>query len=224
MIDRNQQAEKIAEELLVAYGKELVRRQNRVLDQMSLQASCSSVNDSEQRFTKTRRVSVKRMVRRALILAAVLIVIFALAAISSSGVRERMFGYFIEDRDGRTELTFIREGEGRNIPEFILEYIPQGYELIEESIGRTERRLTFENEEKMYIYFITGKSDSFSISLDNKIPKREEVRINDSQGFVFYDRESSVVIWEIGDYTLQLYSYLSRDEAVKIAGSVTLKK
>jgi hypothetical protein len=53
---------------------------------------------------------------------------------------------------------------------------------------------------------------------------RQEIRINDHQAVLFHDEDNSAVIWEMGDYTLDLFTALSPEETIKIAENIRLKE
>ena len=64
------------------------------------------------------------------------------------------------------------------------------------------------------------KSDAYSSSIDSDTLKRKEITINAYQAYLFYDDKTSAIIWQIGDYVLELFTESSVNEAVKMAESV----
>ena len=50
----------------------------------------------------------------------------------------------------------------------------------------------------------------------------ETTRVSIYQAQVYYDGNMSYIVWQVGDYTLDVIGTVSKDEIRKIAESVTL--
>ena len=94
MIDQNQNIDKLAEDILAAYGKELRKSQNAYLDALE---DDSVPNPPLFAEPERKKVRTRRTFRRAMILVAVLVLIMGLVVISSEGVKEKMFNYFQDE-------------------------------------------------------------------------------------------------------------------------------
>lgn len=222
MIDKNQDIDKLAEDILSAYGKELRKSQDAYLDALE---DDSLPNPPFFVQPPRKKIGTRRAFRRALILVAVLVLIMGLMVISSEGVREKMFNYFQDDKEGHTDLTYLDdEDEAGKIPEFELGYVPEGYELFSEDSDISFRKIIYTKDEKQYIRFTVNRSEAYNMSVDNDTFKREEITVNGYQALLFYDEHNGVVIWQVGDYTLDLFTGLSKKEVIEVAKNVTLKK
>lgn len=194
MIDKNQDIDKLAEDILTAYGKELCKSRKAYFDALE----DDSVPDPPFFAEPVRKkMRTRRTFRRALILVAVLVLIMGLVVISSEGVKEKMFNYFTDEKEGHTDLSYLDgEDDESKIPEFELGYVPEGYELF---------------------------SEDYNMSVDNDTFKQREIMVNSYQALLFYDDMNSAIIWQVGDYTLDLFTGLSQKEAIKVAKNVKLK-
>ena len=222
MIDKNQDVDKRAEDILAAYGKELCKSREKYLNALEDESVPDPPFFAEP---ERKRIRTRRTFRRALILVAVLVVIMGLVVISSEGVKEKMFNYFQDDKEGHTDLNYL-DGDDQDgkIPEFELGYVPDGYELFSEDSDLLKRKLIYMNEQEKYIRFTVNRSEEYNMSIDNDTFKSKEITINSYQALLFYDEHSSAIIWQIGDYTLDLLTGLSTEETINIAKKITLKK
>lgn len=222
MIDKNQDIDKLAEDILSAYGKELRKSQDAYLDTLEDDSLPNPPFFAQQPRKKT---GTRRAFRRTLILVAVLVLIMGLVIISSEGVKEKMFNYFLDDKEGHTDLTYL-DGDSKTgeIPEFELGYVPEGYELVDQSSDIFGRETVFANDEERYIRFTVSRSEDYNMSIDNDTFKRKEITINGYQALLFYDKYNGVVVWQVGDYTLDLFTGLSKKEVIEVARNVALKK
>ena len=222
MIEKNQNIDKLATNILSAYGKELRKSQDAYLDALeddTLPNPPFFVQQS-RKITGTRRA-----LRRALILVAVLVLIMGLAVISSEGVKEKMFNYFTDEKEGHTDLTYLNdEDEADKIPKFELGYVPEGYEIFSKDSDISSRNSIYGNDHEQYIHFTVNRSENCTMSVDNDTFKRKEITVNGYQALLFYDQHNSAIIWQVGDYTLTLLTGLDTEETINIAKNITLKK
>lgn len=212
--------EKKADELLTALGKELAK--SRVAYADAVLDENTPTPPFYQELPRKKNPGNRKVFRRTLILVAVLALIMGLVVISSEGVREKMFNYFFTEKPGHTEVRPLENDEKEGeLPRFELGYVPEGYEKInEEDILTIGYAIDYENDQKQYINFMVTKSDAYSSSIDSDTLKRKGITINAYQAYLFYDDKTSAIIWQIGDYVLELFTESSVNEAVKMAESV----
>lgn len=222
MIDKNQDIDKLAEDILTAYGKELCKSRKAYFDALE----DDSVPDPPFFAEPVRKkMRTRRTFRRALILVAVLVLIMGLVVISSEGVKEKMFNYFADEKEGHTDLSYLDgEDDESKIPEFELGYVPEGYELFSEDSEIAFRKIIYGNDDEKYINFSVNRSEDYNMSVDNDTFKQKEIMINSYQALLFYDDKNSAIIWQVGDYTLDLLTGLSTEETIEIARNVKLKE
>lgn len=222
MIDKNQDIDKLAEDILTAYGKELCKSRKAYFDALE----DDSVPDPPFFAEPVRKkMRTRRTFRRALILVAVLVLIMGLVVISSEGVKEKMFNYFADEKEGHTDLSYLDgEDDESKIPAFELGYVPEGYELLEHSSDIFGWKTVYGNDKEQYIHFNVNRSEDYNMSVDNDTFKQREILVNSYQALLFYDDMNSAIIWQVGDYTLDLLTGLSTEETIEIARNVKLKE
>lgn len=218
--------EKKADELLTALGKELAK--SRVTYADAVLDENTPTPPFYQELPREKRTGTRRVFRRTLILVAVLALIMGLVVVTSEGVREKMFNYFFTEKPGHTEIRPLENGEKEGeMPRFELGYVPEGYEKInEEDILTIGYAIDYGNGKDQYISFSVRKSDEYTSSVDNDTLKQKEITVNAYQAYLFIDDQGkdSVIIWQVGDYVLELSTGLSEEEVIKVAENIRLQK
>lgn len=229
MIDKNQPAEKLAEDILKAYAEELMKSRAAYYDALE----DDSVPDPplfapSPKEEKREKVSPGRIIsrRRFIALIAALALLMGLTVISSEGLRKQMFNFLQNDKEGHTDLNYIggQDSEDSEIPEFELGYVPDGYELAETISNEIYREICYLDAENNRIIFSVYRAEDYNASIDNDTLKRKEITINGNQAFLFYDDMDRGVIWQVGDYVFDLLTSSDINEAIKIAEGVRLKE
>lgn len=219
--------EKKADELLTALGKELAK--SRVAYADAVLDENTSTPPFYQELPRKKNPGNRKVFRRTLILVAVLALIMGLVVISSEGVREKMFNYFFTEKPGHTEVRPLENNENTEgeLPRFELGYVPEGYEKINEGdIWDIGYIVDYGNNKEQYINFMVTKSDAYSSSIDNDTLNQKEIMINTYQAYLFIDDQGkdSVIIWQVGDYVLELSTGLGEKEVIKVAENIRLKE
>jgi len=219
MTDKNMDTDILAEELLSAYGKALCKSQDIYFEKMEDGSQPDPAFFAEKPRKKTR---VRYNLRRAMIIVAILILAFAIAMVSSTGFREKMFGYIMTDHAGYTDLSSLEDSsDDAAMPEFKLGYVPDGYKLSSSDSDAESFSLSYSagtGNDAKYINLSVYKEGSLSV--DNDTLKRKEVTVNGYQAFVFYDKDNTGVLWQVGDYTFNIWTQLSQEETIKVAKSI----
>lgn len=224
MINRDQPIEKLAEEILKAYGQELAKSRQRYYAAVESETEPDPpffVQPPRKQISGRRKIRLKRFV----ILVAVLTLLMGLTIVSSEGLRAQMFNFFQEDHQGHTDLSYIggTSSEDSDLPSYELRYIPEGYEVVEENSSILTNEITLMNEEKDYFTLYISSTESYNASVDNDTLVREEIRINAYQAYLFHDKDSCMIIWQVGDYVLELITTLSPEESQEIARNIVFK-
>ena len=223
MTDKNMDTDILAEELLSAYGKALCKSQDIYFEKMEDGSQPDPAFFAEKPRKKTR---VRYNLRRAMIIVAILILAFAIAMVSSTGFREKMLGYIMTDHAGYTDLSSLENSSDEDtMPEFKLGYVPDGYKLSSRDSDAESFSLSYSagtGNDAKYINLSVYKEGSLSV--DNDTLKRKEVTVNGYQAFVFYDKDNTGVIWQVGGYTFNMWTQLSQKETVKIARNTEISK
>ena len=77
-------------------------------------------------------------------------------------------------------------------------------------------------DENQYIYMTEQLSSTYAAGVDNETMQGETTRVSIYQAQVYYDDNMSYIVWQVGDYTLDVIGTVSKDEIRKIAESVIL--
>ncbi|MEY8367030.1 DUF4367 domain-containing protein [Anaerovoracaceae bacterium 41-7] len=161
--------------------------------------------------------------KRAMILAAILILMMGLFITSVTGVSERIFNYFAEKGSVSTEIKPLEQPDTTGeLPNFELTYLPEGYILSSEDYEETGNSKLYVPDENQYIYMTEQLSSTYAAGVDNETMQGETTRVSIYQAQVYYDDNMSYIVWQVGDYTLDVIGTVSKDEIRKIAESVIL--
>ncbi len=212
------EVEKKAEELLEAIGVELAKSRKKYADDI---LSGKEIPLYAEPIQKKR--SARKRMRTIMILVAVLIMMMGLFVTSVTGVRERIFNYFAEKGSVSTQIKPFEQSDSTGkLPNFELTYLPEGYSLSSEDYEKSVNSKMYVSDENKYIYMTVRPSSTYAASVDNETMQGETTRVSIYQAQVYYDDNMSYIVWQVGDYTLDVIGTVSKDEIRKIAESVTL--
>lgn len=212
------EVEKKAEELLEAIGVELAKSREKYADDI---LSGKEIPLYAEPMQKKR--SARKRMRTIMILVAVLIMMMGLFVTSVTGVRERIFNYFAEKGSVSTQIKPFEQSDSTGkLPNFELTYLPEGYSLSSEDYEKSVNSKMYVSDENKYIYMTVRPSSTYAASVDNETMQGETTRVSIYQAQVYYDDNMSYIVWQVGDYTLDVIGTVSKDEIRKIAESVTL--
>ena len=212
------EVEKKSEELLEAIGVELAKSREKYADDI---LSGKEIPLYAEPIQKKR--SARKRMRTIMILVAVLIMMMGLFVTSVTGVRERIFNYFAEKGSVSTQIKPFEQSDSTGkLPNFELTYLPEGYSLSSEDYEKSVNSKMYVSDENKYIYMTVRPSSTYAASVDNETMQGETTRVSIYQAQVYYDGNMSYIVWQVGDYTLDVIGTVSKDEIRKIAESVTL--
>ena len=213
--------EKKTDEILMALGKEL-SKSRKVYAEALLDESMP--DPPFVMHEKAKSKSSKKMLKRALILVAVLTLTLGMLVVSVDAVRLKLFEFFMVDKDGYTDL---QPSDGKVIenemPEFYLIYVPEGYALSLKNVEQGMTTIIYKDDNDQYINFEAYTSNDTTASIDNENLQREQIRVNEFEGWHFYNDDFDMVVWQVGDYLLNISSSLGKEETLKIAQNTFIK-
>lgn len=225
-------AEEKAEELLMALGKELGERRaafgEALMDDEQpdppMFMSKEAWFEGRPQPKEHRSCRMTRKKRRALILAAVLILVMGMAVVSSDGVKLNKSTVHMEENPEESTMIIDSTMAVYDLEDFQVGYVPEGYELVGDTIQEDFlRRISYvdENDNRVQIFIV--KTDHYGANIDNESAAREEVLVNDKQAYLFQDDITSAVIWQMGDCTIDIMARLSKDELIEVAKNIHVK-
>lgn len=215
--------EQKADELLAALGRELGESRASYMENLLKEAESELKTEAETAPVEPLKPKHggKNRVRRALILAAVLVFVMGALAVTSEGVRLKLSSLFFRDVPGSTKI--VDDVAEVDVSKVQVDYVPEGYELLaDDVIGDFNRVINYNNGEKEIVISIT-KTEMYAFNVDNDRMEGEPVKINDKEGHLFVTEGKHIIVWQIGDCTFQITTTLDEEDAVKIARHIYIR-
>lgn len=214
-----------ARRILEAYGKALYESRIAYVNSMMDESEPDPDFYADYAEPSPRYVGRRRMLKRALILVAVLMLILGMMVVSVDAVRLKSFNYSFREYPGHTKLipSEIEEPAQRAMPDFVLEYVPEGYEMVNYEKDDGSLWIDYDNGKEQYIHFSVDYAADGGPSVDNDTFVREETRVGEYQAWYFHDDAGSLIIWQMDEYLLSIHCALSKEETLNMAESVVKK-
>lgn len=161
--------------------------------------------------------------------AVVLIILLATFTFAAGAIA--ISGFIRKDHRDNTQLFPADIG---NCPvriehEYYLSEIPEGYELYEKNINPFVVYIKYINPTNQdTLIFVQNVKEGYEQHFDNEkaIFEEEEIDINDYYGLYLNlgnkDREKGVIVWDNGDYIMEVKGFLSKNELINLAKSAKL--
>ena len=189
-----------------------------------------------KKFKEDFRKASLKIIKRAAIIVLIILSISFLSLLSVEAIRTEIYNIittfyekFIQINPTNTDnQNFIMSVIPEEIEEiFLPSYIPDGY--WEDTVSKSDnniRAVYINDEDENIIYYQRLLSDVVSIDGEDYI--ENDIYINGVNGKIYeYDKVDDIsyciIIWNDNKYFYQLYSFLDKEESIKIAESVTLQ-
>ena len=214
-----------ARRILEAYGKALYESRIAYVNSMMDESEPDPDFYADYAEPSPRYVGRRRMLKRALILVAVLMLVLGMMVVSVDAVRLKSFNYSFREYPGHTKLipSEIEEPAQRAMPDFVLEYVPEGYEMVNYEKDDGSLWIDYDNGKEQYIHFSVDYAADGGPSVDNDTFVREETRVGEYQAWYFHDDTASLIIWQMDEYLLTIDGGVKKQEIMKMAESVRKK-
>lgn len=214
-----------ARRILEAYGKALYESRIAYVNSMMDESEPDPDFYADYAEPSPRYVGRRRMLKRALILVAVLMLVLGMMVVSVDAVRLKSFNYSFREYPGHTKLipSEIEEPAQRAMPDFVLEYVPEGYEMVNYEKDDGSLWIDYDNGKEQYIHFSVDYAADGGPSIDNDTFVREETRVGEYQAWYFHDDTASLIIWQMDEYLLTIDGGVRKQEIMKMAESVVKK-
>lgn len=206
----------------------LFERENLELENIEIN---NNLKLSKQYKDKIRSMGIEKKIRKTVILkrVATFFLIFALSfsIIIATNVKARqlVFGWVVETFPEYSDFNFYPEdGEVVDIDldEIEINYIPDGFMLVEEFKGTRSISFRYENQDRNYIEIFITKGGSSSYDTENVDVLKMEFRNTDA--FVWHKNSISFIVWEEDGVMCDIIGYISIEEALKIGENIEIKK
>lgn len=171
------------------------------------------------RNSNTRKKTSSKKIKTALLIAAILIVLFGITATAFGPLRDFIIKIYREC----TEIIFdITNKDDYLFAEYT--YIPEGYEKVEDIRVKEARLQTIIYVSKTNIIKIHTVINNNSVRvIDTENTKTGEIMLNDVKGYYSITNTSIMLVWSTGKYnhclTATLNDNISLETVVKIAQS-----
>ncbi|WP_313343026.1 DUF4367 domain-containing protein [Sedimentibacter sp.] len=169
----------------------------------------------------------KFRVRRSIV-AASLVIIIAAASMSVEALRlpvikltEKIYAEF-------SEILFDNE-EDIEVPKmieavYVPSYMPEGYELVEESKDMKLMHFLVYSNEKGQLIMVDQYTLGVSMAVDTEGITSEEITIKEKSGIIYTKNGLTTIIINDNNYVHMISGYESREEIIKIAESLHIRE
>lgn len=183
------------------------------------------VEDFESwKAVQTPRKGGRGRLRRAFILVAVLILVLGLFAVAADGVKLKKNTMHMRETVGESTFLIDENQAFYDVEDFEVTYVPEGYELVEDMLHNgVIRELIYGNNNGEGLRIHIAKTDKFGANVDNETMGRKEVLVNDKQAYLFEGKDKNIVVWQMGNCTIDIEAKLSEEELLKIASHIYVK-
>ena len=172
-------------------------------------------------------ININKFRIRKSIAAASLVIIIAAASMHVEAVRLPVIRLTEKIYTEFSEILFNNE-ENIAVPEtieavYVPAYIPEGYTLKEEENMTLMHFLVYSNEKDQELY-VEQFTLGVSMAVDTEGITTEEITINGMNGIIYSKRGLTTIIINDNSYVHLISGYESREEIIKIAESLYIRK
>lgn len=177
-----------------------------------------------ENMSAIRRISYKHMLKRCAMVAAILILTFALIVATASAFGIHIFNFSFFEKSDHTQIISNTDATDNSVVEFYSpSYIPEGYTLVmDESFTEIEKKLIYENKEKQLLRIEQNLADGFSTNRNNedcevrnKILNNIEITVYDYTDYIAY-------MFQYNNTFFSVTAMLPEEEMNKIVVSLSL--
>jgi hypothetical protein len=197
------------------------------------EASVRKFNKRLNSYYRKNWLSQKQFLKTVNKIAVVLLIVlitFSTAMVTAVAFRAEVMNLLIQAEDKYT--SFRLKGNNITSSESNLEigwensyaptYIPEGFQVIQNNVSESQKRLVFSNEQvQNSIIIYTESSPSTVLNVDTENASLiETVNIKDTSGTVVTNGAHISVIWEMDSLIFMVVGTVEQEELIKIAESV----
>ena len=173
--------------------------------------------DKLDRKAKFKRFHV--YAKRACVLIIAVVVVAGASVMSVDAWRIKLFNMLTNKSETNTEIKFQNEGENKYVSdEITLNYLPVGFQLLEDNKLAAEIYLSFTNREQ--VIQIVCRPIQSTVKLDTEDADSKSIKINESDAILTQKNGVYSIIWSDGLYSYSVTGDITEDELIKIARNV----
>ena len=181
---------------------------------------------------KLKEIKIKRnpsrifisIAKRVAIFILVFFLSFSAVLVVNAEAREKVFEWIIEKFPKFS--IFISEdidedNESVKLTSFTINYIPEGFELVDINEGRKMLIYNYlgENNQEFYIKLLDSSGEGKSY-YDTEGVEVEEIMLKGSQGYAWQTDEMNYLIWHQDGIEYHIVGNLNKDEILKVAKNI----
>lgn len=149
----------------------------------------------------------------------VVVLVAGVSVMSVDAWRVKLFNMLTNRSETNTEIRFQNDNENKFISdEITLNYLPTGFQLLENNSANDIIYLGFINDEK--VFDVVCRPIQSTLRLDTEEADSKSIKINDSDAVLTNKNGIISIVWSDGTYSYSVAGNLSEDELVKIAINV----
>jgi len=171
---------------------------------------------------KTRGMSFFSRYGKAVAIVPIVILMSIFSFFNVDAMRVFFLNTFIIPHDTYDEFIFDISSNHNNESNFTLEYIPDGFEIFDNS---DPNFLILKNADEVEIFVSKNKASSVSIGIDNEYTKRSEIVINEREAFLYtatIEGNMNALLFILEPYVILITSSIDVEEIIRIANNITL--
>ena len=165
--------------------------------------------------------------RAAVFLLASVLISFT-AIMSVEALRVRFFRMVQEIYEKYSTISYEPVGENSIASQTFVEYeptyIPDGFELVKERVYSHSKHMTFRDSQRRGLGFMQSFLDVATVDYDTEHVDLEPIQINGMDGYYLPNSSLKSIFWDDGTYFFDVSGHLDKNELIKVAESIKIKK
>lgn len=217
-------------------GKIFDKQNEKLKEDPELITTEASVRKFNKRLSSYYRKSwlsqkqILKTVNKIAIVLLVVLITFSTAMVTAVAFRSEVMNLLIQVEDKYT--SFRLKGNKKTSSENNLEigwensyaptYIPDGFQVIQNYVSESQKKLVFSNEQvqdSIIIYLESSPSTVLNVDTENA-SIIETINIKDTSGTAVINDDHISIIWEMDNLIFMVVGSVDKDELIKIAESV----
>lgn len=169
-----------------------------------------------------RREQMLRILSKAAIILVVIVATLSITYVFSPTARAMMQNIIRLIYPDHNSYRFGTQEVEVHKDDYTLGYIPEGFELVEETEWHNGYGLNYDGGKGNILDFSYQSGTGTTIGIDNEHMIHEDITINGMQGFIAHDTETlfTVAVLVDGDVVLELIADLEYKEAIKVLENI----
>ena len=168
--------------------------------------------------------TVKIPLRKRILIAIYVIILATILCVGVVAIATN--GFKFDKKDDHTEaLTINWENSPKTIDDiYYLSALPEEFETVESNINTTIANFVFEDYSGKIIKLRQIVKEDFPNNYNTEGYDLEEITVGDNNGFLIDYGSELLLVWDNGDYIIELIGNFTKEELLCLAKSAEIKK